>query len=235
MIKVLIATLMYDLRRLSSIFRKPEDNSGFIVEEGYVSPEICDLIYNKVLTVLSQGQELQQSLSIDKRGRQGYDDGMIDIKNIDIVIPDILSSIKIDDIFLKLKSLSSETYEVESVHCYYNRGVVNTRVLHADSHAKSQFKAFIYLTDVIDEGDGPYCYVPGSSNFSFTRYFTIVSNYLTKKHVTDFDTEQNRKAMKKLCGRKGSLIVSNQNGAHRGWPQKEDRERMLISLNLVER
>jgi len=233
-IKALIATIVYDLKRVTNVWFRTENASGYLLEAGYLSSEVCNEIYNKVKTLLSNSNDLQSGIFIDKRGWLGHDEGMIDIKNIDHFMPELTGFINIDDILYKLKSFTHKKIRIESIHCYYNHGVTNTRRLHVDSHTKSQYKAFIYITDVLSEDYGPYCYVPNSANFTITRYFSIIKNFCAKKPLTDFDNKINRMKMKQLCGPKGSLIVSNQNGAHRGWPQKKNRERMLIALNLVE-
>lgn len=234
LIKVLLATMVFDVK--SILFDKNsrlECFTGVRVEPGFLNEEKADQIYKEISSLVGNKEIDNSEVIFQERGAGGYDQGMLDIKNIDRVIPDFLRRIEIEKILAILKKDMGLDLKVSNINCYWNQGVQSTRGLHADNHTKNQYKAFIYLTDVLDDLDGPYCYVPASHKSSFNRYKCIISNYFNKSPLTDFSTADHISKMLKIKGPKGSLIISNQNGAHRGWPQGEENKRALISINLI--
>ena len=98
--------------------------------------------------------------------REGADNGMLDIFNIDNLLGNKLSSgifSKIrNDSFLNdfLKSLP-KNLKMKNINSYVNSGITKTRGFHVDSY-KNQIKFFIYLTDVMELNQGPYTFVKGS-------------------------------------------------------------------------
>ena len=139
------------------------------------------------------------------RGGRGYDDGMLDIFNTQRVI-DLNDILKNENLKNILRSLGKK---VKNINTYCNSSILTTREYHRDSSGGNQFKAFIYLTDVSDESYGPYSYIKGTH--------TEKTNEGEIVHCT---------------ANKGSLIVSNQSGLHRGLPQTKGKNRRLISINL---
>ena len=81
-------------------------------------------------------------------------------------------------------------------------------------------KFFIYLTDVLTEDYGPYCYIPGTHNETHNR--RLLDNIKPSTwDITDLNTT-------KFLAKKGTLIVSFQHGIHRGWPQSENHRRVMF-------
>jgi len=142
---------------------------------------------------------------IKVRGAAAYDQGMLDIFNAQklLDLKDILSNSDL------LSIISSINKKIKNVNCYCNHSVTTTRDYHRDSKGGKQFKAFIYLTDVLDESYGPYSYIKG----------------------THLETTNEGETIHCIAN-KGSLIISNQSGIHRGIPQAEGRSRRLLSINL---
>lgn len=142
---------------------------------------------------------------IKVRGEHPWDDGMLDIFHIQKLIDmdDIIKSKELTNTFSDIKK------SIRNINIYCNHSVTSTREYHRDSKGGGQFKAFIYLTDVVDESYGPYSYMKGTHTET-TDEGEIV-NYIADK---------------------GSLIISNQSGLHRGLPQQQGRSRRLISINL---
>lgn len=140
------------------------------------------------------------------RGDHPWDDGMLDIFHIDKVV-DIDYVIKNKSLADKIRSIGKR---IRNVNIYYNNSITVTRDYHRDSSGGVQCKAFIYLTDVLDESFGPYSYIKGTQ--------TEATNEGEVVHC---------------IANKGSLILSNQSGLHRGLPQAKGKSRHLISINLA--
>lgn len=159
--------------------------------------------------------------------RGGFDHGMIDIFNIDLY-PEFPSNIS------SLNDISrycgfNDNLVLDNVNAYINRGVVNTRGFHVDTFGE-KYKAFVYLTDVLELADGPYCYSLGShvpnNSTSINRKLGLMSGNAYNHPLPVGES------IVPLFGRAGTLIVSNQAGIHRGIPQSRDGERVVLVLSF---
>lgn len=165
--------------------------------------------------------------------REGADNGMLDIFNIDNLLRDKLCS----DIFLKirkdsflidfLKSLS-KTLKMKNINSYVNSGITKTRGFHVDSY-KNQIKFFIYLTDVMELSQGPYTFVKGSHKENPYRLINsqLCENLKIKTETPILKT----KDIYPILAKKGSLVISDQSGFHRGYPQSENGFRRTLTIN----
>lgn len=222
--------------------------NGVVFVEGYLDPETCDDIKARVDEMVENDEieEADESMSgsekvaagrtlLDRRGGTwDWDEGMLDIFNIDESIP-ATAEVKNDEfIHDVIYQASSTEYTTQNTNIYYNRSVTNTRGYHFDSYSE-QYKAFVYLTDVPDESYGPYSYIEGSHNRSwFRRKAEGMINRARGTHQTNalwFDEDD----IHTFTAPKGTLIISDQTGYHRGIPQEEGKERMLISESLTPR
>ena len=234
LLKVIVATVIFDIKNLT--FNRNgqlKRFSGIRIESGFLSEKETDMIYEEINFLVHNKSLVGCDTVFQERGANGYDEGMLDIKHIDRAIPDFLDKIQIKKILATVKDEMGLNLRVQNINCYWNQGVQNTRGLHADNHTKDQYKAFIYLTDVLSDLDGPYCYVPDSHLASINRYKCIISNYFNNRSLTNYSTKKHEVKMLKAKAAKGALIISNQNGAHRGWPQGKNNQRALISINLI--
>lgn len=168
--------------------------------------------------------------------RDGVDAGMVDIFHANQVLPELDAEVKrvVKDwnVAEILEGLTNKKYRLRNFNVYLNRSVTATRGWHVDSYGSFQFKVFLYLTDVNDEGDGPYCYVAGtSSSKQFARVNKILSRFrgVAKTDITLFPGED----AIMLLGGAGTMVASNQSGAHRGFPQLAGRKRCIVALNLI--
>jgi hypothetical protein len=87
---------------------------------------------------------------------------------------------------------------------------------HRDYDDRYLLKVFVYLTDVLDEGSGPFQYVPGSQPGG--RYdqewpwYPMSPSYPPQAELTvELDA-----AAKTLTGPKGTMFLCNTSGFHRG-------------------
>lgn len=214
--------------------------NGVVSVEGYLHGAKCDeiretvkeLLANDELTIAGEdmtGSEMMSASETIVNQRSGKDDdGMLDIFNIDETIPEIRDIKKDDFVSDIIHGAGDGKYEPENINVYYNRSVTNTRGYHFDSY-NSQFKAFVYLTDVPDESYGPYSYVKGSNRRSYPRRRVegVINRFRDKKPTAAIFVDE--EDIVTFTAPKGTLIISDQTGYHRGIPQSEGRERMLIS------
>lgn len=213
---------------------------GVVSVERYLDEDTCEEIYAEVSEKVENdefevagddmtGSEMMSASRTILDERSGErDEGMLDIFNIDETIPGI-GDIKHDEFIAEIiDKANSGTFAPENINVYFNHSVTNTRGYHFDSY-NDQYKAFIYLTDVPDEAYGPYSYIRGSHKKSLPRRKVEgVINRLRGRPPTDAITYDEDNVIN-FTAPKGTLIISDQTGYHRGIPQEAGRERMLIS------
>lgn len=160
--------------------------------------------------------------------RCGADQGMIDVFNIDKVLP-CFAEIKKQLIQSKILNdvLDKQDLKGGNLNVYINRGITSTRGLHVDT-LKPKVKFFIYLTDVLKLMDGPYCYVKKSHN---SLAFKLFHNEMFRLPNTTTDTSlTNINELVPVLAPKGSMIISDQAGIHRGFPQESIGYRVVLVL-----
>lgn len=160
--------------------------------------------------------------------RQGSDQGMIDIFNVDKLLGELGKNLK--EIFfnkwlLNLLNYGNIKINPKNLNLYVNNSITKTRGFHVDSYYRSM-KGFIYLTDVNCLDDGPYCFVKG----------THVENSLGKLNKIIGDKEApiiDPLKIVPVLGKKGTLILSDQSGIHRGFPQSKGSLRELFVMRYA--
>jgi hypothetical protein len=177
--------------------------------------------------------------------RQSPDLGMVDVFNIDKALSNnkkylINLLAYIDGIVYATRHGSG--LKRGNINLYYNHGITLTRGLHVDNMAfkpgKVRLKAFIYLCDVSLE-QGPYCYIPGShknyKNNAMNYFYNFLYAYKTDKYsgkLTDMPLYEEKWEIP-CTGSKGTIIISDQMGVHRGYPQGPNATRLAIVVNYI--
>jgi hypothetical protein len=167
----------------------------------------------------------------------GTDSGMIDIFNFDRSSPDdgremreLLGAGQVREL---LQRTTGDEWMPRNFNVYVNRGITKTRGFHVDSYGGHQIKVFLYLTDVKTIEDGPYCYVMGSHR---DQELHAINRMLAASFRLKASTDQlmvDPARVVPLLAERGSLIVSQQSGAHRGIPQSPGAERIMAVMNFV--
>lgn len=219
---------------------------GLVVVENFIDEEQCDELYNNISTTIEKGdidvveggeEDFDYSDLANWGGpvmkkRTGRDEGMIDVFNIEDRILAI-NDFKNDGFVNRVISESkSEQYSPDNVNVYWNRSVTGTRGFHADTYS-GKFKSFVYLTDVPDRSYGPFTYVKGTHESSqIKQTVSGMINRVKGDRYTDavFYDESD---VTYCTAPKGTLIIADQTGYHRGHPQEEDRERMLMTTSYT--
>lgn len=216
---------------------------GVVVVEDYLSQGTCDAIRTAVEETLDAGiaearpgdgydDHVARGEPVLKRRSGERDDGMLDIFNMDLAIPE-LAEFKSDEFVANIvNGATGERYRPDNVNVYVNESVTDTRDYHADTYA-GKFKSFVYLTDVPSPAYGPFAYLPGShENSTLERVSTKLVNRVRDDPPTNavfYDESDER-----VCtASKGTLIVANQAGYHRGIPQEQGKKRMLATTSYT--
>lgn len=167
--------------------------------------------------------------------RGGDDSGMVDIFHVDQFLErkgfGLRRLLENSGVITLVQSVLPQGFELQNINAYVNREVSSTRGFHVDSYGGNQIKAFLYLTDVLTLEAGPYCYVLGSHSQSGFAASNILASKFLNLRSTDVRIFEPSKAVPMLA-EAGSLIVSNQSGAHRGLPQGPNNLRVLLALNF---
>ena len=167
--------------------------------------------------------------------RDGQDSGMIDIFNIDKLFKKKLSNNLLDQIrsneFLNIFLQSfSKKLSIKNINSYANCGIQSTRGFHVDTFEK-KIKIFIYLTDVLYLDDGPYTYVKGSHiDGPYRKLNNFISEKLSNSTETPIVSVKN---IYPILAPKGTLVISDQAGFHRGFPQSGNGYRRVLVLNCI--
>ncbi len=221
-----------DIIALSKALQK----DGIINIKEFISTELADELRSDIEAIAKkypQSIELENGVTFNYRGQNqnGADAGMLDIFYIDKLI-DKINKIDQEPIINLLKNVTGQ--EVIPLRCnaYLNYGIENTRDFHIDNTQPVVYKAFIYLTDVPDVSYGPYSFIKKSHRFSFYTYLNLFKNLFSKQNSTDMP-HYNSKNIVNAIGNKGDLILSNQNGIHRGLPQQDGKKRIALILSFM--
>lgn len=162
--------------------------------------------------------------------RTGADEGMIDVFNVDRLAGekrDILRAPFSGQGILSLVAEANDRLEAQNLNLYVNRSITHTRGFHVDSYIKS-LKGFVYLSDVESLDDGPYCFVRRTHVDSIWRKANqkISELAVAKTEAPFIDVSM---AVPVVAPR-GSLILSDQAGIHRGIPQRTGAERRVLVM-----
>lgn len=221
-------------------------NEGLVIVEDFIDEEQCEELYNNISTTIENGdidiveggeEDFDYSDLANWGGpvikkRTGRDEGMIDVFNIDERISTV-KDFKNDEFVRNIIGGSrSNQYSPDNVNVYWNRSVTGTRGFHADTYS-GKFKSFVYLTDVPDRSYGPFTYVKGTHEPpQIKQTVSGMVNRVKGDRYTDavFYDESN---VTYCTAPKGTLIIADQTGYHRGYPQEPGRERMLMTTSYT--
>ena len=149
-------------------------------------------------------------------------------------IHELIRSFRCDQ---RLKGIVEEAFSTE-VSCAVTMVQENlpegieTRGFHIDMYAPLECKAFLFLTDVDRDEQGPYAIVRGSHRRFWWRLFNYLSRGLrgaepvtTVEHVGEDDLRN----LVKFMVKKGSVVLSCQQAVHRGWAHDAGRRIALVN------
>ena len=169
-------------------------------------------------------------------GRSGSDAGMVDIfhpeRLSDAMARAVTACLHERLISRLLLAASLMPMRVKCRNLYLNRGVKDTRGYHCDGRSR-KFKSFVFLTDVRDLGDGPYCYVPATHRDRLSWKRNRQFNEAQDLNRHEYSQLQGLDALP-LLAYAGDMVISSQRGAHRGHPQHPNGRRAVL-VNMYQR
>jgi hypothetical protein len=203
----------------------------FFVLENFLDSETCDIIAKKVEDLMVEVDEVNQDTEkklnqnnrlmvinqkvkgagktskwmddqkktlVNIRGNKVGDVGFKDIFNPNKLIEEV-EELRKNHLLGKIASEYGRDPNRIQCNIYHSEGITDTRGWHKDT---KMIKLFVYLTDVLSEDYGPYCY-----------------------------TNKDGKKIKFL-NKKGTLIGTFQDVRHRGWPQSEGYKRSVFVYKI---
>lgn len=149
---------------------------------------------------------------IDNRGSHNRtnDVGMIDIYNVEKLIPTIYQYVNMELVLIILEKISGQKWKLLRTNIQICNNVTNPNSFHFENIDKC-IKFTIYLSDVITEEYGPPMF--------------IERTHLNKTNIKNED-------IKSFYGKKGDILISYQNGIHRKFPQRNKTVGFLV-LNFI--
>jgi|GEM_PF-2189913 len=211
---------------------------GIIKIPSFIDPAMADDIRVELESLVSAHPKstiLPNGTKFNYRNQDnpdGADAGMLDIFFIENSIPAISTIDQSKLIELLKNALSQEIIPIR-VNAYINEGIVNTRTYHIDNTQPVVYKAFLYLSDVPTTNYGAYSFIKGSHRFSGYTYWNLLKNIFSSKNKTTDMLSYNSDNVMHCTGQKGDLILSNQNGIHRGMPQDADKKRVALIFSFL--
>jgi len=248
-IKNIISLLWQDLINLIYIFSKKEGSEeiidysknlkkeGIIRMQNYIAPSFADYLKQELKDLAQKNPksvDLENGTKFNYRNQNdpnGSDSGMLDIFFAENLIPEI-SDINQGKLIQILRNVTGQEIIPLRANAYLNNGIKNTRTYHIDNTQPVIYKAFIYLSDVPDISYGPYSFIRRSHRFSCYTYLNLFINIFKTTPSTTMTIYRNSR-IEDAIGGKGDLILSNQNGMHRGLPQKEGNERVALIFSFM--
>ena len=218
---------------------------GYEVIKGFLDKDECSRLIQVANRYL-----LNQSYAIDgncylvcRKDLQGVDTQVQQIMNaqeVDEKLSQLFHSHIIEDMFERQIGeklhLQSITIQVDNPDTQSKRG------FHSDNVTPPIYKAFIYLNDVDDYGDGPYTVIPGSHRHTFRKILNYlycwVKSIVPKQRNSGRKLDDRRlfysnKQSVSIFGKAGTLIISNQQIAHKGWEKHDRNKRYALICYLI--
>ena len=207
---------------------------GYTAIPNYLTDEQCEQIKSKI-------NNFENSEDVDRWvDPEGADTRFFGIDRLDKTFKEAFFTSKqfnkVKDIFL-----DHTGREIENLESFVMAGHLISQETslgsgggwHRDRYAKRQLKLICYLSDVDDES-GPFQFLDGS----FTPLSKLKRIFSFKEspgqlRFEDKDIDFNN--VKNICGKKGTLLLADTTGIHRGRPMSEaNKERYAITLYSFE-
>jgi ectoine hydroxylase-related dioxygenase (phytanoyl-CoA dioxygenase family) len=211
---------------------------GILVIENYLDAATCDALrmdIEQLGAAHPKTETLENGTRFNHRNQEdesAADHGMLDIFYIENTLAEVAAIDQQPLVKILESACRQEVVRLRS-NAYVNKGVKNTRAFHIDNTQPVIYKAFIYLTDVPDAAHGAYAFVKKSHRFSPYIYWNIFRNLFVKSNQsTDIPIYHKRNVV--VCtGKRGTLILSNQNAIHRGMAQEAGKKRVALVFNFM--
>jgi hypothetical protein len=101
------------------------------------------------------------------------------------------------------------------------------RGYHLDGAWPPTYKAFVYLTDVDADGDGPYTVIPRSNRHVLRKAMGQFINGFSGGVHSDMPLYSDKHCVR-MYGKAGTLVLSTQDLVHKGWHNHYARDRYVL-------
>ena len=159
---------------------------------------------NNSYTSLNNFQKMQYYYLpvIDNRGchNRQHDVGMIDIYNIQKLLPNIEKYFSIDLMTNLLKKITNKNWKLFRTNLHICSNVNNPIPFHTDNY-ENTLKITVYLSDIKKNNDGPPVFIEGT-------------------HINNNNIKNDN--FKIFYGTKGDALISYQSGLHKKMPQNNE-------------
>jgi hypothetical protein len=205
-------------------------SDGFVVVPGYWPRDRALQMRDRLEAFINEGKsrDFESGAYMRFRDNVAYDEGVRRIYHVDKELPE-LAEHRHDQMIQRIVAAyyGRPFYSGTLMYQYNTRSNANTRYHHVDAFSK-EFKSFLYLDDV-DEGNGPFAYIPGTQRAHLRR---IVKQLRDGSAGTGFSNEELKRSIGrevKLTGEAGTLILADVRGFHRGTPQLDRSRSALVN------
>lgn len=239
-----IIGIINDIRKYKRQLHNKFSLQGYEVIQDFLDKEECDRLiqltnrYLRSYTYWIKGNcylECRKDFRVVDTGVQQ----IINAQEVDNNLSKLFHSHIIEDLFERRigerLQLQSITIQVDNIDTQSKRGY------HNDCVTPTVYKAFIYLNDVNDYGDGPYTVIPGSHlhtsrkiiNYLYGCLIAILFKSTAFNPRDDRSLFYSDKQSVSIFGKAGTLIISNQQLAHKGWHNHDKNKRYALICYLV--
>ncbi len=151
---------------------------------------------------------------IDNRGTYNRitDVGVVDIYNVDKLFAQVRSYFDLNLMLILLQKLSNIEWKLTRVNLQIHSSVQNPMSFHFDGGNEKNIKFTIFLTDILDEYNGPPVFMEGT--------------HKNKKQIKPSQA-------KIITGNRGDVLISYQNGFHRKLPHRVQGTNMFLTFHFT--
>ncbi len=215
----------------SSLPKNQFTKEGFVIIENFLDKNLCDeLVEVGKQNTKDKSQMINDNVWINVRAEadDGKDSKVKNIFNFNLLNEKLDSIINSNLLTEKLEEQLGDKVVLKTCSLQIDEPDTRTkRSWHVDRNPPPTFKAFIYLTDVDSELEGPYCAIPGSHKWRVKRLLNIFTNLITGSKRSDMHRYIGEREDFFLA-KKGTLIFSTQTLFHRGSPKHEIKTRYML-------
>lgn len=239
-LKIIFVYLYLELKEKLIIFFWPNSQlkkDGIETIKNFLTEEECDYFIN-----LADQYKEDKSYMIGENAwfvnrSEKYDNQdskvsqLMNVQNLDEKAEKLFFSKKIEKLF---HDRIKEDLFIRSISIQIDKPDTSTkRSWHVDNTAPASYKAFIYLTDVLNNNNGAYTVIKGTHKKNIRRWLNTVLNFIKNKPLTDVNHFiKSNELGDEFKAKKGTLIMSNQTLFHRGSPFHSEKTRYMMVIYL---
>ena len=210
-------------------------DKGYAVVEGYWSRERALEMRDRLEAYLTEGvsRDFPSGAYVRFWDNRAYDEGVRRLYHVDREIPELAEHRNNPMIQRVVAAYYGHEWHSGLLMFQHNtRSNANTRYHHVDAFFR-EFKSFVYLDDV-DEGNGPFAYIPRTQKSHARRIVKQVRQGVSSTGFTPEELGGLLKQEVRITGQAGTLILADVRGIHRGTPQVERSRSALVSYMFPE-